>query len=168
MGRFFWFFKRRVTGSCGAIVYCEKCPECLLSEPFRTAVLVQQVMVVSILNGITHRVCIAAHLNEFLRPLGGIRVGFPVAGPVDVPADIHLLCLFRSEDFLVRLGLVLVLFGPFFLSVSYSTNDDIGQNQHANGNPGPAAGLPIPGLRYDYLLLAYSLHLSLTASSSRL
>ena len=63
-----------------------------------------------------------------------------------MPADIHLLCLFRSEDFLVRLGLVLVLFGPFFLSVSYSTNDDIGQNQHANGNPGPAAGLPILGL----------------------
>ena len=56
----------------GAIVYCEKCPECLLSEPFRTAVLVQQVMVVSILNGVTHRVCIAALLNEFLRPLGGI------------------------------------------------------------------------------------------------
>ena len=146
MGRLFLFFKRRVTGSCGAIVYCEKCPECLLSEPFRTAVLVQQVMVVSILNGITHRVCIAALLNEFLHPLGGIRVGFPVTGPVDVPADIHLLCLFRSEDFLVRLGLVLVLFGPFFLSVSYSTNDDIGQNQHANGNPGPAAGLPILGL----------------------
>lgn len=146
MGRLFLFFKRRVTGSCGAIVYCEKCPECLLSEPFRTAVLVQQVMVVSILNGITHRVCIAALLNEFLRPLGGIRVGFPVTGPVDVPADIHLLCLFRSEDFLVRLGLVLVLFGPFFLPVSYSTNDDIGQNQHANGNPGPAAGLPILGL----------------------
>ena len=106
-----------------------------MSEPFRTAVLVQQVMVVSILNGITHRVCIAALLNEFLRPLGGIRVGFPVCllYTSDAAADIHLLCLFRSEDFLVRLGLVLVLFGPFFLSVSYSTNDDIGQNQHANG-----------------------------------
>lgn len=76
-----------------------------MSEPFRTAVLVQQVMVDSILNGITHRVCIAALLNEFLRPLGGIRVGFPVAGPVDVPAVSIYPSTFRAARFLM-LGLL--------------------------------------------------------------
>ena len=51
-----------------------------MPEPFRTAILVQQVMVVAILNGITHRVCIAAlcadvgisrvHLNRKLKEFG--------------------------------------------------------------------------------------------------
>lgn len=39
-------------------------PECLILEPFRTTVLVQEVMVVSILNRITGRICIAALLDE--------------------------------------------------------------------------------------------------------
>lgn len=50
-------------------------PECLILEPFRTAVLVQEVVVVAILNRITGRICVAALLDEFTYIVGSIQEG---------------------------------------------------------------------------------------------
>ena len=62
-------------------------PECLFLESFRTTILVQQVVVVAILDCIDGRICIAAFLDEFFCPFSSIGVRFPVAGAVDMPAD---------------------------------------------------------------------------------
>ena len=76
-------------------------PECLILESFRTTILVQQVVVVAVLNGITGRICIAALLDEFTYILGSIGVGLPVAGTINAAANAHPFCFLRSEDLFI-------------------------------------------------------------------
>lgn len=77
-----------------------------MSESFRAAVLVQEVMVITILNGIDCRICIAALLDELPHVLGGIRVGIHDVGAVHFLVYAQLVLLFRREDFFVGFGLV--------------------------------------------------------------
>ena len=139
-------------------------PECLVLEPFRTAVLVQEVVVVAVLNGIERRICIATLLDEFTKILGGIRVRFPIAGSIDAPANTHPLCLLRSEDFLIGARFWPIGLCTFFCRICHNLCDNDGQHKGSGNNPGPAAGSPVPGLLLG-LLLALGI-LSATFSGS--
>lgn len=83
-------------------------PEYLILEPFRTTVLIQQVVVVTILNGITCRICIAALLDEFTYILGSIRLGLPSAPVANASAKDVGNAFYGVIDFLAVGGYIYV------------------------------------------------------------
>ena len=121
-------------------------PECLYLESFRTTVLVQKVVVVTILNGITCRICIAARLDEFTYILGSIRVGLPVTWAINAAANAHPFCLLRGEYILVGARFGPISLCPFFCRIGHNLCENDGQHKGSGYNPCPAAGSPVPRL----------------------
>ncbi len=124
------------------------------SKPFLPTHLVQQVVIVTVLDGIQRRIGIATILKELPDLPGYVRVWLPVALTVDGSVKTGLMPFFGRHHIVPSAIVLRSCLGPFLLHAIDGHNDDDTKDANPRHNPSPIVAVLIPGLS-SYVIIDF-------------